>query len=70
MASENSELALKASEQNLVQLGQTAVIAQNNFVMANKMVDADAIKGGVNLEEATGIREVASKSVPAGPTSV
>ncbi len=69
MAPENSQLALQAMEQNLVQLGQTAVAMQNNFGLINKAMDYDHLKGGVNLEEATGIREVASKSVPAGPTS-
>jgi len=53
------------------QLSGTATVAQNNFVTVNKALDYDFIEGKriVGLTEAVGVREVASKSVPAGPTS-
>jgi len=54
------------------QLTQTGIIAQNNFVGFQKLADYDYLenKRMVTLDEAVGVREVASKSVPAGPTSV
>jgi len=53
------------------QLAQTGVIAQNNFVTLQKVVDYDYLENKriVTLDEAIGVREVSSKSVPAGPTS-
>lgn len=53
------------------QLTQTGVIAQNNFVSVQKVIDYDYLenKRVITLDEAVGVREVASKSVPAGPTS-
>lgn len=58
-------------EQNMATLGQSGVVAQNNFITVQKVVDYDHIeqKRMVTLDEAVGIREVASKHVPAGPTS-
>lgn len=57
--------------QNMGQLGQSGVVAQNNFLTVSKAQDYDYLEGKriVSLEEAIGVREVASKSVPAGPTS-
>jgi hypothetical protein len=53
------------------QLTQTGIIAQNNFVTVQKVVDYDYLenKRMVTLDEAVGIREVSSKKVPAGPTT-
>jgi hypothetical protein len=53
-------------------LSQTGVIAQNNFVTVQKVFDYDYLenKRMVTLDEAVGIREVASKMVPAGPNTV
>lgn len=58
-------------EQSMAQIGQTGVIAQNNFVTTTKAQDLDYIEGKriISNEEAMGIREVASKSVPAGPST-
>ena len=52
------------------QLTQTGVIAQNNFVTTQKVVDYDYLenKRMVTLDEAVGIREVASKVTPGGPS--
>lgn len=57
-------------EQNMATLSQTGVVAQNNFVTVSKAQDLDYLEGKrlVSLEEAIGVREVSSKSVPAGPT--
>ena len=59
------------SEQLMLQLSQSAVIAQNNFITVSKAQDYDYLEGKrvITLEEAVGVREVSSKSVPAGPTS-
>lgn len=58
--------------QNMAQLGQTGVIAQNNFVTTTKAQDLDYLEGKriVSLEEAVGVREVSSRQVPAGPELV
>lgn len=52
------------------QLTQTGVIAQNNFVTVQKVVDYDYLenKRMVTLDEAVGIREVAAKTTPGGPS--
>ena len=54
-----------------LQLMQSAVLAQNNFIWETKALNLDYMEGKrlVTLEEAIGVREVSSKSVPAGPTS-
>lgn len=54
------------------QLTQTGIIAQNNFVGFQKLADYDYLenKRMVTLDEAVGVREVASKTVPAGPNTV
>jgi len=51
------------------QLTQTGVIAQNNFVTVQKVVDYDYLenKRMVTLDEAVGIREVQSQVNPGGP---
>lgn len=68
------EMALEEAVANLMtqQLSQTGVIAQNNFVTVQKVVDYDYLenKRMVTLDEAIGAREVGSKQVPAGPTSL
>lgn len=68
---ETEEMASEAHEQNMAQLMQTGIIAQNNMVMTNKAQDLDYLEGKrmVSLEEAIGVREVASKTTPAGPSS-
>lgn len=50
-------------EQNMATLGQSGVIAQNNFITVQKVVDYDHIeqKRMVSLDEAVGVREVASR---------
>lgn len=62
----------KLLDQNLAQLGQTGIIAQNNFVTTTKAQDLDYLEGKriVSLEEAIGVREVSSRQVPAGPELV
>lgn len=62
----------KLLDQNLAQLGQTGIIAQNNFVTTTKAQDFDYLEGKriVSLEEAIGVREVSSRQVPAGPELV
>jgi len=59
------------SEQAANTLLQIGNVAQANFVTVNKVLDYDYLEGKamVSLAEALGAREVASKSVPAGPTS-
>lgn len=58
-------------EQSMATLSQSGVVAQNNFLTTTKAQDFDYLeqKRMVTLEEAVGIREVASKSVPAGPST-
>lgn len=69
--SANQNLAAELIGQSMGQLSNTGVVAQNNFVTVNKALDYDFIEGKriVDLVEGVGVREVASKSVPAGPTS-
>lgn len=52
------------------QLIQTGNVAQNNFVTVQKAVDYDYLenKRMVTLDEAVGVREVASKVTPGGPS--
>ena len=66
----NQGLAAELIGQSMGQLSGTAVVAQNNFVTVNKALDYDFIEGKrmVGLTEAVGVREVASKKVPAGPS--
>ena len=58
-------------EAEMSQIPQSGRIAQNNFITISKGQDYDYLEGKrmVPLEEAIGVREVASKSVPAGPDS-
>ena len=67
----NQGLAAELVGQSMGQLSGTATVAQNNMVTVNKSLDYDFIEGKriVGLAEAVGVREVASKSVPAGPSS-
>lgn len=69
---ENSNMAGQMHEQNMAQLAQSGIIAQNNFITVSKAQDLDYLEGKrlVSLEEAIGVREVASKTTPAGPSSV
>lgn len=52
------------------QLTQSGIIAQNNFITVQKVVDYDYLenKRMVTLDEALGAREVASKVTPGGPS--
>jgi hypothetical protein len=54
------------------QLTQTGIIAQNNFVTVQKVVDYDYLenKRMVTLDEAIGVREVSATHSPGGPTRV
>ncbi|GAG09722.1 unnamed protein product [marine sediment metagenome] len=56
-------------ESEMSQIAQSGRIAQNNFITTIKFADNDYLEGKriVSLEEAIGVREVSSKSVPAGP---
>jgi len=60
------------SEQAANTLLQIGNVAQANFVTMNKVLDYDYLEGKnmVSLTEALGAREVASKTVPAGPNTV
>ena len=51
------------------QLTQTGIIAQNNFVTVQKVVDYDYLenKRMVTLDEAIGVREVSAQTSPGGP---
>lgn len=70
------EMPIDGSEQYLSfemsALAQTGRIAQNNFVTVTKIVDYDYLEGKhmVSLTEALGVREIASKTVPAGPNTI
>ena len=63
-------MAIDMHEQNMSQLAQVGVIAQQNFVTVSKAADYDYLQGKalVSLAEAVGVREVASEKNPAGPT--
>ncbi|WP_299467404.1 hypothetical protein [uncultured Gimesia sp.] len=65
------DLSDNVANHMLTQLMQSGTVAQNNFITVAKVVDYDYLenKRMVTLDEAVGIREVASKNVPAGPTS-
>jgi len=56
-------------EQNMAQLGQSGVIAQNNFITVAKASDYDFLvtKNQVTLAQALGAREVGSEFTPGGP---
>lgn len=64
------DLSDNVANHMLTQLMQTGTVAQNNFVTVQKIVDYDYLenKRMVTLDEAVGIREVASKVTPAGPS--
>jgi hypothetical protein len=67
---EMADQAEQAHVQNMAALQQTGVVAQNHFVGFTKLADYDYLEGHrlIGLTEAVGVREVSSKSVPAGPT--
>ena len=67
---EMADQAIQAHEQNMAAMAQVGVVAQQHFVSFTKLADLDYLEGHrlVGLTEAMGVREVASKSVPAGPT--
>lgn len=56
-------------EQNMAQLGQSGVVAQNNFITIQKAADYDFLvsKNQVTLANALGAREVAAEVSPGGP---
>lgn len=56
-------------EQNMAQLGQSGVVAQNNFITVEKASDYDFLvtKNQVTLAQALGAREVGARITPAGP---
>jgi hypothetical protein len=57
-------------EQNMAQLGQIGIIAQQGFVTVSKAADYSYLQGKdmVSLAEAMGAREVASEKNPGGPS--
>jgi hypothetical protein len=65
------DLSPNVANSMLTQVMQTGQVAQNNFVTVAKLTDYDYMEGKrvIGLTEAVGVREVASKSVPAGPSS-
>jgi hypothetical protein len=69
----NGQIDLSANVANhmLTQLMQSGTVAQNNFITVQKIVDYDYLenKRMVTLDEAVGIREVASQQTPAGPSA-
>ena len=71
-SAENNNMDPAVAAMMTQQLTQTGIIAQNNFVTVQKVVDYDYLenKRMVTLDEAIGVREVSSKQSPAGPTSV
>ncbi|QDT94412.1 hypothetical protein [Gimesia algae] len=64
------DLSDNVANHMLTQLMQTGTVAQNNFVTVQKVVDYDYLenKRMVTLDEAVGIREVAAKTTPGGPS--
>lgn len=68
---EDSEMAALEllHEQNMAQLGQSGVVAQNNFITIQKAADYDflIVKNQVSLAAALGAREVAAEVSPGGP---
>jgi len=62
--------AEQISDQMMTTLMQSGNIAQNNFITLQKAIDYDHMenKRMVTLDEAVGVREVASKVTPAGPS--
>ncbi len=62
--------AEQAHEQNMATLMQIGTVAQAHFVGFAKLADYDYLEGHrlIGLTEAMGVREVASKNVPAGPS--
>ena len=67
----NQGLAQELLGQSLGQLSNSSVVAQNNFITVSKFADYDFMENRrmIDLAEAVGVREVASKRVPAGPES-
>ena len=57
-------------EQNMAQLAQVGVVAQQGFVTVAKASDYSYLQGKdmVSLTEAMGAREVGSRVNPAGPS--
>lgn len=55
----------------MARLSNIGAVAHENFVKVTHFSDVDYMEGKrmVGLTEAVGVREVASKSVPAGPKS-
>ncbi len=61
--------AERLHEQNMSQLGQVGIVAQQGFVTIAKTTDYNYLEGRdmVSLTEALGAREVGSQVNPAGP---
>lgn len=64
-----SDQAASLHEQNLAQLGQIGVIAQQNLVTIGKAQDYSFQQGKdmVSLTEALGAREIGARVSPGGP---
>ena len=56
-------------EQNMSQLAQVGVVAQQNFITVGKAADYSYLQGKelVSNTEAMGVREVGARVTPAGP---
>lgn len=67
----NQELVQEMIAGSLAAISKAGAVAHENFVTVNKALDLDFMEGKrmVGLTEAVGVREIASKSVPAGPVS-
>ena len=67
-----ADQAVQAHEQNMAALAQVGVALQHHFASYQKVLDLDYAEGKriVGMVEAMGVREVASKTVPAGPNSI
>lgn len=72
MAVDNQEIVNANCAHSLQRLNQVGTVAHENFTTIQKIVDYDYLenKRMVTLDEAIGVREVASKTVPAGPNTV
>lgn len=68
---EAADLSPNVANQMLTQLMQTGTIAQNNFVTVQKAMDFDFMenKRMVTIDEAVGVREVASRESMQGKPS-
>lgn len=67
----HSQLAADAHVENMSRLAKVGAVAHEHFTNFQAALNYDYLEGKrvIGVTEAMGIREVASKQVPAGPTS-